>query len=136
MGIKRFRNLIATRKFGMLLCSESSVSCKLLRVRLQLRFNPIMYPVRVPPFHRIDGYPIQQHGEMQMVSPREARLTTATDLLLAFHLVTFFDLNGAQVAVKTLKPATVVDDHRVTIDPEETRKHHGAVICCAHGHVL
>ena len=49
-----------------------------------LRFNPVVNPVRVPPFHGVDGNSIQQHGEMQVVAAGKACLAAAADLLLAF----------------------------------------------------
>ena len=56
---------------------------QLLPVRLHLRFNPVVNPVRVPPFHRIDRNSIEQHGEMQVVAAGQSRLTRAADLLLS-----------------------------------------------------
>ena len=65
---------------------------------------------------------------MQVIAARQARLAAAADLLFVFHRITFFDLDGTQVAVQALKAAAVIDDHRIPKDSEKPREHHNAVI--------
>ena len=53
----------------------------LLAEFFELRFNPVVNPMGVPPFHRVHGNSIQQHGEVQVVAARKPGLTAAANFL-------------------------------------------------------
>ena len=69
--------------------ADSRPGCRasLLLIRLQLHFNAVVNPVRVPPFHGINGDPVQEHGEVQMVAARQAGLATVRDHLTVLDLL-------------------------------------------------
>ncbi|MBZ5514785.1 MAG: nucleoside hydrolase [Acidobacteriia bacterium] len=107
-----------------------------LLVGRELRFDPIVDPVRVPPLDRVDGNSIEQHREVDVVATGESGLPAAADFLIALHRVACLNGDGAHVAVKALEAATVVDHHRVAENPQEPGKCHDAVVGRSHGHLL
>jgi len=61
-------------------------------IPLQLCLNPVMDPVRIPPLDGIDGNPIQQHGEMQVIAPGQPGLAAVSDHLTTLHVIADLDV--------------------------------------------
>ena len=64
----KFHNFLPSEVLFSRLCRTAQMSL----VSLQLRIDPVVNPVRVPPFDRVHGNSIEQHGEMQVVAPGQA----------------------------------------------------------------